>query len=116
MANIRDQCSWVHMRQKEEATHKAKDLVRMAVANARLIRPLSEVGLPVTHKGLVIGGGVAGMTSALKLAEQGFEIFLLDPVTAFFMRPVVQHLFVCTNCPAAWAPPYMCIVIVGQSL
>jgi heterodisulfide reductase subunit A-like polyferredoxin len=78
MANIRDQCSWVHMRQKEEATHKAKDLVRMAVANARLIRPLSEVGLPVTHKGLVIGGGVAGMTSALKLAEQGFEIFLLE--------------------------------------
>jgi heterodisulfide reductase subunit A-like polyferredoxin len=78
MANIRDQCSWVHMRQKEEATLKAKDLVRMAVANARLIRPLSEVGLPVTHKALVIGGGVAGMTSALKLAEQGYEVFLLE--------------------------------------
>jgi heterodisulfide reductase subunit A-like polyferredoxin len=78
MANIRDQCSWVHMRQKEEATLKAKDLVRMAVANARLIRPLSEVGLPVTQKGLVIGGGVAGMTSALKLAEQGYEVFLLE--------------------------------------
>jgi heterodisulfide reductase subunit A-like polyferredoxin len=66
------------MRQKEDATHKAKDLVRMAVANARLIRPLSEVGLPVTHKALVIGGGVAGMTSALKLAEQGYEVFLLE--------------------------------------
>jgi heterodisulfide reductase subunit A-like polyferredoxin len=78
MANIRDQCSWVHMRQKEEATLKAKDLVRMAVANARLIQPLSEVGLPVTQKGLVIGGGVAGMTSALKLAEQGYEVFLLE--------------------------------------
>jgi heterodisulfide reductase subunit A-like polyferredoxin len=78
MANIRDQCSWVHMQQKEEATLKAKDLVRMAVANARLIRPLSEQGLPVIQKGLVIGGGVAGMTSALKLAEQGYEVFLLE--------------------------------------
>jgi heterodisulfide reductase subunit A-like polyferredoxin len=66
------------MRQKEEATHKAKDLVRMAVANARLIRALSEVALPVIQKGLVIGGGVAGMTAALKLAEQGYEIFLLE--------------------------------------
>jgi heterodisulfide reductase subunit A-like polyferredoxin len=78
MANIRDQCSWVHMRQKEEATLKAKDLVRMAVANARWIRPLSEIGFPVIQKGLVIGGGVAGMTAALKLAEQGYEIFLLE--------------------------------------
>jgi heterodisulfide reductase subunit A-like polyferredoxin len=66
------------MRQKEDATHKAKDLVRMAVANARLIRALSEVALPVIQKGLVIGGGVAGMTAALKLAEQGYEIFLLE--------------------------------------
>src|SRR5690606_5497961 len=78
MANIRDQCSWVHMKQKDEATEKAKDLVRMAVANARLIKPLSEVGLPVEHKALVIGGGVAGMTSALKIAEQGYEVFLLE--------------------------------------
>jgi heterodisulfide reductase subunit A-like polyferredoxin len=78
MANIRDQCSWVHMQQKEEATEKAKDLVRMAVANARLIQPLSELALSVNHKGVVIGGGVAGMTAALKLAEQGYEIFLLE--------------------------------------
>jgi heterodisulfide reductase subunit A-like polyferredoxin len=78
MANIRDQCSWVHMKQKGEATDKAKDLVRMAVANARLVKPLEEVGLPVTHKALVIGGGVAGMTSALKVADQGYEVFLLE--------------------------------------
>ena len=52
MANIRDQCSWVHMRQKEEATHKAKDLVRMAVANARLIRPLSELAIAGNPKGI----------------------------------------------------------------
>ena len=78
MANIRDQCSWVHMRQKEEATFKAKDLVRMAVANARLNRPLGELAVSVIQKGLVIGGGVAGMTAALKVAEQGYEVFLLE--------------------------------------
>jgi heterodisulfide reductase subunit A len=78
MANIRDQCSWVHMRQKEEATSKAKDLVRMAVANARLNRPLGELAVSVVQKGLVIGGGVTGMTAALKLAEQGYEVFLLE--------------------------------------
>jgi len=78
MANIRDQCSWVHMRQKEDATHKARDLVRMAVANARLIQPLGELSVSVIQKGLVIGGGVTGMTAALKLAEQGFEVFLLE--------------------------------------
>jgi heterodisulfide reductase subunit A len=78
MANIRDQCSWVHMRQKLEATDKAKDLVRMAVANARMIQPLGELTVSVTQKGLVIGGGAAGMTAALKLAEQGYEVFLLE--------------------------------------
>ena len=78
MANIRDQCSWVHMKQKEDATDKAKDLVRMAITNAQLIQPLEEVALPVIQKALVIGGGIAGMTSALKIADQGFEVFLLE--------------------------------------
>ena len=78
MANIRDQCSWVHMRQKTEATEKAKDLVRMAVANARMICPLEELPRPVVKKGLVIGGGAAGMTAALGLAGQGFEAFLVE--------------------------------------
>ncbi|MBN2339224.1 MAG: FAD-dependent oxidoreductase [Acidobacteria bacterium] len=78
MANIRDQCSWVHMKNKEDATDKAIDLVRMAVANARLIKPLDEVSLPVTHKALVIGGGIAGMTSALKIADQGYEVYLVE--------------------------------------
>ena len=78
MANIRDQCSWVHMRRKAEATEKAKLLVRMAVANARLNRSLYETEVPVVQRGLVIGGGVAGMTAALRLAEQGFEVFLVE--------------------------------------
>jgi len=78
MANIRDQCSWVHMNEKEEASLKARDLVRMAVANARLIRPLEELTKGVTKRGLVIGGGLSGMTAALGLAEQGFETFLVE--------------------------------------
>ena len=78
MANIRDQCSWVHMHEKEEATHKARDLVRMAIANARLIRPLEELTKSVTKKGLVVGGGLAGMAAALGLADQGFETFLVE--------------------------------------
>ena len=78
MANIRDQCSWVHMHQPEEATEKAKDLVRMAVAKARLIQPLAGLSVPVNHNGLVIGGGVAGMVSVLDLAEQGFRAHLVE--------------------------------------
>jgi len=78
MANIRDQCSWIHMREPEKATKKAKDLVRMAVAKARLIEPLKRLPLDVTPRGLVIGGGVSGMTSALKLAEEGYEVYLVE--------------------------------------
>ncbi len=78
MANIRDQCSWVHMHEPEKATQKAKDLVRMAVAKVSLSRPLKELTVNVTNKGLVIGGGIAGMTAALELANQGFECFLVE--------------------------------------
>ncbi|RJP60734.1 MAG: CoB--CoM heterodisulfide reductase iron-sulfur subunit A family protein [Deltaproteobacteria bacterium] len=78
MANIRDQCSWVHMRQKEDATKKAKALVRMAVENARLIQPLDELSLEIKDKALVIGGGLSGMTAALSLADQGYEVYLVE--------------------------------------
>jgi heterodisulfide reductase subunit A len=78
MVNIRDQCSWVHAYEKEEATKKAKDLIRMAVAKAGLIQPLDEPVIDVNSKGLVIGGGLAGMTAALSLAEQGFECYLVE--------------------------------------
>ncbi|MFQ6013851.1 MAG: FAD-dependent oxidoreductase [Anaerolineae bacterium] len=78
MANIRDQCSWVHMHEPEAATEKAKDLVRMAVAKARLLEPLYPQFVDVIPRALVIGGGMAGMTAALDLAEQGFETYLLE--------------------------------------
>jgi heterodisulfide reductase subunit A len=77
-ANIRDQCSWVHMAEKKEATEKAKDLVRMAVAKARLLKPLKEEIVNVTSKALIIGGGLAGMTATLALANQGFECYLVE--------------------------------------
>ncbi len=78
MANIRDQCSWVHSDNPEKATEKAKDLVRMAVAKARRLTPLELQRVKVTSSALVIGGGVAGLTSALSLAEQGFEVYLVE--------------------------------------
>jgi len=78
MANIREHCSWVHSKQKEEATKKAKDIVRMSVARTINLEPLEEFNLPVNKTGLVVGGGVAGMTSALSLANQGFEVHLLE--------------------------------------
>ncbi len=78
MVNIRDQCSWVHMHQPEEATDKAKELVRSVVAKTRLLRPLSNPVISVTPVGLVIGGGVSGMTAALELAKQGFEVHLVE--------------------------------------
>jgi len=76
--NIRDQCSWVHMREPEKATEKAKDLIRMGVAKARLLEPLEEIEIEVTPSCLVMGGGVVGMSAALNLAEQGFEVHLVE--------------------------------------
>ena len=78
MANIREHCSWVHSKQKEEATRKAKDIVRMSVARTVGLEPLEEFELPVNKAALVVGGGVAGMTSALSLATQGFEVHLVE--------------------------------------
>jgi len=78
MANIRNQCSWVHSKEREEATNKSKDLVRMAVARAQLIRPLPQPTISVDNKALVIGGGVTGMTAALGLADQGFHTYLIE--------------------------------------
>ncbi|NWG04766.1 MAG: FAD-dependent oxidoreductase, partial [Syntrophaceae bacterium] len=78
MANIRDQCSWVHMNLKEEATEKAKDLVRMAIACSKNLEPLHQVPRPLVHSCLVVGGGLAGMVAALSMAEQGYSVFLVE--------------------------------------
>ena len=78
IANIRDQDSWVHQSDKEGATEKAKDLVRMAVANAAELSALYRTKLPMTKRALIIGGGIAGMTAALNIVEQGFEVVLVE--------------------------------------
>jgi heterodisulfide reductase subunit A-like polyferredoxin len=78
MANIRDQDSWVHAQWPELATDKARELTRMAVARARRLEPLYTQDQSLSHRALVIGGGVAGMTAALSLAEQGYDVTLLE--------------------------------------
>jgi heterodisulfide reductase subunit A-like polyferredoxin len=78
MANIRNQDSWVHMKEHDKATEKAKDLVRMAVARASLLKPLTEKPLTINQRALVIGGGIAGLNAALNLGDQGFETILLE--------------------------------------
>jgi heterodisulfide reductase subunit A-like polyferredoxin len=78
MANIRDQCSWVHMHEPRQATTKSKDLVRMALAKSRLLKPLQRQRLKIEKAALVIGGGLSGMTAALSLAHQGYEVYLVE--------------------------------------
>ena len=78
MANIRDQCSWIHMDEPEKATEKAKGLLRMAVAKARLLESLQRIPQEVTPVAAVIGGGLSGMTAALKLADAGTSVHLIE--------------------------------------
>lgn len=78
MANIRDQCSWVHMHQPEKATQKAKDLVRMVVAKTALLEPLKRVPIDIKPSGLIIGGGLSGMSAALELSKQGYEAYVVE--------------------------------------
>jgi heterodisulfide reductase subunit A-like polyferredoxin len=78
MTNIRDQCSWVHRNDPEAATEKATDLMRMAVARARNLKALGTGKLPVVQSALVLGGGLAGLTTALALGDQGFAVHLCE--------------------------------------
>ena len=78
MANLREQCSWVHMDTPDAATSKAIDLVKMAVSRVRLLQPLKEEILPLTKRTLVIGGGVAGIQTALDLADNGYDVVLVE--------------------------------------
>jgi heterodisulfide reductase subunit A-like polyferredoxin len=78
MANIRNQNSWVHSHEPASATDKAKDLVRMAVARAGLLKPLKAKRIPINKRALVIGGGISGMTAALCLADQGYEAVIVE--------------------------------------
>ncbi len=78
MVNIREHCSWVHAKEKELATEKAKDIIRMGVARANHLEPLQEFELPVDKRTLIIGGGIAGMICALSIAKQGYEVYIVE--------------------------------------
>jgi len=92
MANIREQDSWVHRDDHRRATEKAKELVRMAVAKARRLHPIEHSTFDVNHHALVIGGGLAGMTAALSIAEQGFGVTLVERETE--LGGNLRHIYV----------------------
>lgn len=78
MANLREHCSWVHINEREAATEKAKDLVKMAVARARYLEAQEEMVVPITQQAMVVGGGVAGIQASLDLADAGYKVFLVE--------------------------------------
>jgi heterodisulfide reductase subunit A len=78
MANLREQCSWVHAKEPGLATEKAGDLVKMSVSRARFLEPLQEETLPLTKRTLIIGGGIAGIQSALDLADNGYQVMMVE--------------------------------------
>ena len=78
MANIREQCTWAHGHDRDGAFEKAKDLTAAAIAKARFLTPLEFIKVPVTKRAMVIGGGVAGISAALDLADQGIETILVE--------------------------------------
>jgi heterodisulfide reductase subunit A len=78
MANIRNQCTWVHSNDTQKATEKSKDLVRMSVARASLLEPIPDVSVQVNNSAMIVGGGVAGMTAAISLADQGFPVTIVE--------------------------------------
>ena len=94
MANIRNQDSWVHSDDPTSATEKAKDLVRMAVARASLLRPMGAKKISINRRALVIGGGVSGMTAALGLADQGFDVMIVEkePHLGGFARELTRTI------------------------
>ena len=78
LSNIRDQCSWVHSSEPENATHKATELVKMSISRAYYLSPLEGDRIPIRQNALIIGGGVSGMSAALSLAEQGYDVDMIE--------------------------------------
>lgn len=112
MANIREHCSWVH-HDRQEATAKAIDLVRMAVAKVRRNRPLDAIRVPVTRRALVIGGGVAGIQAALDIADAGYEVVLVEREPSIGGRMAgLSETFPTLDCSQCILTPRM--VDVGQ--
>jgi heterodisulfide reductase subunit A len=121
MANIREFSSWCHQGTPEEATEKAKELVKMAVAKVRLLEPLDVIEVPVTNKALVVGAGVAGASAAVDLAEMGYEVYLVDrsEMIGGHMAQLGKTfpVFECSNCPQQiHCPRFSCVATrIGEA-
>jgi heterodisulfide reductase subunit A len=114
MANIREFSSWCHPSMPKEATEKAKEIVRMAVAKVRLLEPLDVIEVPVTNKALVLGAGVAGASAALDLAEMGYHVYLVErsEIIGGHMAQLGKTfpVFECSNCPQQiHCPRFSCV-------
>ena len=114
MANIREFSSWCHQDVPKEATEKAKELVKMAVAKVRLLEPLNVIEVPVTNKALVVGAGVAGASTAVDLAEMGYQVYLVDraEIIGGHMAQLGKSfpVFECSNCPQQiHCPRFSCV-------
>jgi heterodisulfide reductase subunit A len=100
MANLREHCSWVHAKEPELATVKAKDLVRSAVARAHHLEALEEMQFNVTRAALVIGGGVAGIQAALDLADSGNQVFIVEKEPSLGgVMPQLAKTYPTMDCP-----------------
>jgi heterodisulfide reductase subunit A len=107
MANIREQCSWVHL-DREKATEKAEELVKMAVSRARLLEPLKEIEVDVIPRVLVIGGGIAGIQASLDLADSGYDVFLVEREPSIGGRMAqLDKTFPTLDCSACILTPKM---------
>jgi len=114
MANIREFSSWCHPSTPKEATEKAKELVKMAVAKVRLLEPLNVIEVPVTNRALVVGAGVAGASAAFDLAEMGYQVYLVDraEIIGGHMAQLGKTcpVFECSNCPQQiHCPRFSCV-------
>jgi heterodisulfide reductase subunit A len=108
MANIREQCSWVHLHEKEAATEKAKDLVGAAVARAAHLEPAIETKASILRKALIIGGGVAGIQAALDLADTGYEVYLVEKAPSIGGRMAqIDKTFPTMDCSICILAPKM---------
>lgn len=108
VANIREQCSWCHMKEKENATEKAKDLVRMAISRSRDLVPLERTTIPVDKSALVIGGGIAGIETALDMADAGLKVYLVERETSIGGKMAqLDKTFPTLDCSACILTPKM---------
>jgi len=108
MANIREHCSWVHLHDREAATNKAKDLVKMAVERAKLLEPQVETEVPITRRALIVGGGVAGIQASLDLADAGYQVYLVEKYASIGGRMAqIDKTFPTMDCSICILAPKM---------